>query len=125
MLYDLTFERGFSDSAARDVLRQFRATVSYARLAESDDILLHDESESDEDGITDEELSVTTPATLTDPGTGSGTKSRNKRTVQITYSPSEWALLQGQFPMSEADWDAMIAVLQAMKRGLVESDSVS
>lgn len=45
------------------------------------------------------------------------------RTVQVTYSPSEWALLQAAFPMSEDDWDAMIAVLNAMKRGLVAKPS--
>ncbi len=44
---------------------------------------------------------------------------RETRTVQVTYSPDEWALLQGRFPMSEDDWDAMIEVMGAMKRGLV------
>jgi hypothetical protein len=46
-------------------------------------------------------------------------RDRSVRTILVTYSPEEWALLQGRFPMSEDDWDAMIAVLTAMKRGLV------
>ncbi len=124
MLHHLRFEKGFSDSAGREVLRHFRATAAYARLAEAGDILSGDEPEDDPDAITDgDDLSMTTPAVLAPAGLETPTnrqqQSRKGRTVQITYSPSEWALLQGQFPMSEDDWDAMIAVLQAMKRGLV------
>jgi hypothetical protein len=121
MLYDLTFERGFSDAAAKDVLRLFRATVAYAHLADAGDILIPDGEESDDPSISDEDQEMTTPTLIEDVApSDKGTRSRSKRAVQITYSPNEWALLQGQFPMSEDDWDAMIAVLQAMKRGLVE-----
>ena len=45
-----------------------------------------------------------------------------QRTVQITYSPSAWALIQAPFPLSEADWEAMIDTLNGMKRGLVQPD---
>lgn len=71
---------------------------------------------------------MTPPATISAKDTAAGTApaappsaspARQQRTVQITYSPTEWALLEAAFPMSEDDWDAMIAVLSAMKRGLV------
>ena len=63
------------------------------------------------------------PATLeleTPPADQTPKTPRTERTVHVTYSPTEWALLQARFPMTEEDWDAMIAVLGAMKRGLVQ-----
>jgi hypothetical protein len=107
------------------VLRQFRATVAYGELAGAGSILEDDEQGNNSADDDDEGLQLTPPATLTDPKPDtqedpvSGETKRATSTVQVTYSPTEWALLQAKFPMSGEDWDAMIEVLQAMKRGLV------
>jgi hypothetical protein len=128
MLHALIFERAFSETAAREVLRLFRATATYAQLAGAPDILADDESGNDSDENDDEGPRLTPPATLTVPTSpapedpGRDEPKRSTSTVQVTYSPTEWALLQGKFPMSEDDWDSMIEVLQAMKRGLVRPD---
>lgn len=131
MLHDLRFEKGFADAAARDVVRLFRATVAYVRLAEADGILDTDEGEDESDELSQEGARLTPPPSLAPegrvqtrtPGSAeSGSLTRSTTTVQITYAPTEWALLQAKFPMSEDDWAAMIAVLEAMKRGLVVSE---
>lgn len=128
MLHDLIFERGFSEAAAKDVLRQFRATVAYAQLADADAMVAGDEDDNESHDNGDGGPTVTPPATLTTPPGApdaeqhSSESKRTSQTVQVTYSPTEWALLQAKFPMSNDDWDAMIEVLQAMKRGLVSPD---
>lgn len=125
MLHNLIFERTFSETAARDVLRQFRATVAYARLTDAGAMLDTDESDNGSDDEGDEGPVLTPPANLKEPAAttsedpGAREAMRSPKTVQVTYSTDEWALLQAVFPMSNDDWDAMIEVLQAMKRGLV------
>jgi hypothetical protein len=131
MLYDLTFEKRFGEAAARDVIRLFRATVAYVNLAEADGMLDVDDADEESGEDTEQEQILTPPSSLTpspqvqthspEPGQ-SGSVKRATSTVQLTYAPTEWALLQAKFPMSEQDWDAMIAVLEAMKRGLVVSE---
>jgi hypothetical protein len=127
MLHYLRFEREFSDAAGRDALRQFRATVSFARLADAAATVDPDGTDSASGELADGGPELTPPATITPPESpptllpaDAKTETvRTTQTVQVTYSPHEWALLQGKFPMSEDDWDAMIDVLKAMRRGLV------
>jgi len=45
--------------------------------------------------------------------------SRAVKTVQIPYSNGRWAVLEAAFPLQEAEWSTMIAMLEAMKSGLV------
>ena len=127
--YYLVFDRGFSEVAARDLLSQFHRTLAYAGVdgqadADAGDNVSDEEEVSESE--TESEQIMGTPA-LEDPGTrarapavGGHDAERKTRTVQVPYSPSEWALVQAPFPMTEAAWDQMIAVLNAMKPGLVE-----
>jgi hypothetical protein len=46
----------------------------------------------------------------------------DRASVQIPYSPGQWASLRAPFPLTEQDWAAMIAMLQAMKPGLVADE---
>lgn len=41
------------------------------------------------------------------------------RTIQIPLSLTDWASLEAAFPLSEENWQQMIAVLNAMKPALV------
>lgn len=45
----------------------------------------------------------------------------DRKAVQIPYPDGEWATLQASFPLTGPQWDAVIAMLQAMKPGLVQS----
>lgn len=42
-----------------------------------------------------------------------------QRAVAIPLSPTEWVTLYASFPLTDASWNQMIAVLEAMKPGLV------
>lgn len=125
----LVFERGFSDSAATELLAEFRRTLAFARIdgpTEGDAAGKVSEEVPDTEAEAESETFMATP-TLQDPGTqrndpqGKATPSngRTARTVQVPYSPTEWALVQAPFPMTEPAWNQMIAVLNAMKPGLV------
>lgn len=127
MLPHLVFDLGFSEAAAQGALRRFRSSVEFARLADAGARVAPDEPDERGDFQASEEPLSTptlvpppaeTPPAETPTPQDSDAK-RESRTVQVTYSPTEWALLQARFPMSEDDWEAMIDVLQAMKRGLV------
>jgi hypothetical protein len=85
-----------------------------------------DESDANENGIV-------TPATIAEPEASGFAQQQTprevakpvkqlERTVQVPYSPGEWALVQAAFPLSEAAWTQMIAVLEAMKPGLVSDE---
>lgn len=41
------------------------------------------------------------------------------RAIQLPVSIDEWAVLQADFPLTEAKWNQMLAVLTAMKPALV------
>lgn len=135
----LVFDLGFGEVAAKELLREFRKTIEFANLtpAVSVDSLSANEDENAADAKSEPKMSA--PATIASdkpaatPGSGgqgssavapspkaSGT--RPQRTIQIPYSPSGWALLQAEFPMSEAAWAQMLSVLEAMKPSLVVSD---
>jgi len=42
--------------------------------------------------------------------------------IQLPYSSCAWATLIASFPLDQASWDQMIAILQAMKPGLVKEN---
>lgn len=127
ILPDLILEKGFGNEAAQEVLDRFRENLKFADVtAASGTVSGNGEDNGDEQEEAAEDQLVP-PATLETPSDATaepqpGREQREQRTIQVTYSPTEWALVQAKFPLSEADWDSMIAVLQAMKRGLVSSD---
>lgn len=47
---------------------------------------------------------------------------RPTRTIQLPYSPTGWASLEAPFPLNDTDWERLLAVLTAMKPGLVAQD---
>jgi hypothetical protein len=137
----LVFELNFSESAATEVLRQFRQTIVFAGLGQPDASATVSGNEA-EDRMQEEGSELVAPAELElSPVVGRSSASLElqtghigpptpaldvqmpmKRTIQLPYSRSGWALLQAEFPMSSAAWDQMLAVLQAMKPSLVDSD---
>lgn len=42
--------------------------------------------------------------------------------LKIPLTGGEWAYLTAAFPISEQQWQRMLAVLEAMKPGLIEDD---
>jgi hypothetical protein len=134
MLPFLKLDLGFSDEAATGMLKRLRTTIAFAGVSEGGDTVSEDDQDTDELGDENgsgslkdfDVMSSAIGLTPSKPETPSGTpetlKAPKQRTVQVTYSPTAWALVQAPFPLSEADWDAMMRVLDGMKPGLVQPD---
>jgi len=118
--HELRLEKSFSDYGVKEFIEEFKSTVDFAKLAESDMI-----SPKVEDKTQPEEEIAMTTATFESSQAqqkGEGQKQGSTTTVkqiQIPYTLNNWAKLEAGFPMSEDDWNQMMAVLIAMKPGLV------
>jgi hypothetical protein len=117
--YHLIRERKFTEAGAVDFINQFKRTIAFAGLAPSDELSqpIHDRVEAQQEP----------PRFMTDltdqlPGLAFPTrpKTSQMREVPIPIQGAAWPALKAAFPMSEEAWDQMIAVLNAMKPGLVE-----
>lgn len=107
----LRLERGFTDSAADELIRELHDTVSFAQLDPSDIVSSGDEEPLSEQG-SGLGVAGSTPPTPAPP-TG------RQRAVQLPLSASDWVTVQAAFPLSEGQWEQMLRVLEAMKPGLV------
>jgi hypothetical protein len=106
-------KRGFSPKAIDPAVRAYRDTIEFVD-AETEGY------DTEESVDTHNEMAMQTQpmgiaasydsVSIADPG---------KRTVALPYSVTEWATLQAAFPLSEAVWQQMITVLEAMKPALV------
>jgi hypothetical protein len=122
----LVLDRKFSEGAASEVLRVLRATVSFAKMAKADGTA--SVSEHEPDAIENE---IVPPAALSEPQAQTHepvalkipSVVKPQRTIQVPYSPGQWALVQAAFPITGAAWDQMIAVLEVMRPGLVVDES--
>ena len=133
ILPDLILDMGFSESSAKDLLRQFRKTLEFADLSAADasDIVSGDDVNLPHD-------TLVAPGSITSdagarpvflrpsiggsgsPGpSGASGATGGPRTIQLPYAHNRWALLQADFPMSPSEWEQMLAVLDAMKPALI------
>jgi hypothetical protein len=120
LVYELTRKRDFTENAARELLREFRNTISFANLEGGGSLSRH-EGDGDDQG--DEELKTqvqTDPAGKTPPPPPLTPTSPQPRTIQLPVPGTSWVTVQGAFPLSEEAWEQMIAMLSAMKPGLVK-----
>ena len=147
VLQYLLFDLGFVDeTAAKSFLRQLRSTLDFAGVDGPELTVPATVELSDDDGppAPDAQVVSASPAPAVarpaGPIKGDGFTLRpepqrppeptiydnfraDRTLVQIPYSAGEWAQLRARFPMSEREWEAMIAMLQAMKPGLVLDES--
>lgn len=111
--WTLMDQRGFTPTGADEFIREFRETIAYAGLGETatDPEPAQDEEWDDENsqpnrddtrrqGMSDETLTIPVPIIGGTPVT-----------------------VAGRFPITEAAWTQFMAVLEAMKPGLVASES--
>jgi len=128
----LTRERNFTPSGASELISEWKRTLAYAGLTDEAGSVSDAAGDSAENGNRTEEPQVTPPPVMErDRTQGRGSREeqqdrersqRKTRTIQVPYAPAAWALLEASFPMTEAEWTQMLAVLQAMKVGLVQGD---
>ena len=112
--YELQVEKSFTDRAVREFIPEYKRTIEFAHLADRDKLSGQAEDRDEEEG--EPRTILLRPDTLeTRPISG------QTRTVQIPLSTTKWAMLQAPFPLTEAEWNQMKAVLDAMKPALVIS----
>jgi hypothetical protein len=120
LLWQLETDLNFTPSGAADFLRKYRATVDYARLDSSDgsrdDDDEDDESGAAEDGQEDQE--ELPPRRKPKRGLGIGASTL---TIPVPIIGGETVTVSGNFPITEAAWAQFMAVLSAMKPGLVQA----
>ena len=120
--YALQSERSFSTAGANALIKEFRSTIEFAKL-EGFENMAAEEGEAD-----DRHGNETSPLDLRPPPPNpfdkppvTQTTATQTRIVQVPLLGDAWAAVQIPYPMSEADWDQMIATLTAMKPGIVRA----
>jgi hypothetical protein len=118
--WELVGQRGFTTSGFEEFIRQYRETLNYARLPESGRLGSEDESPEDEtdgsssDGQTDRGTSIRDGAQRR-----TGMKDDGVLSIPVPVVGAAPIIVEGRFPVSEAAWNQFMAVLTAMKPGLV------
>lgn len=126
--WHLVNERAFSEAAARELIAEYQETLAYSGLSQGDDSIPTAYQDSEE---TSEVMpgTVETDQRVTLAKTGHGVMGRAQQqfgtALQLPIGPGKWASLQGPFPVTGEQWDLMLAVLQAMKPGLVADPALA
>ncbi|MGD1146700.1 MAG: hypothetical protein ABR961_01970 [Thermoanaerobaculaceae bacterium] len=108
----LTRERGFTDRGAEELIQQFRRTISFAGVKETD---LQSEQQGDKlNGEEGKRVNART-ADILPPG-------GPVREVPIPIPGNAWPILKAAFPLTKDAWGQMLAVLKAMEAGLTRPD---
>jgi hypothetical protein len=125
--HSLVARGGFTERGFEEFIQNYRESIAFAKLAESD-LSRAEESHHNEDGA---EPDVVNPEPLQeDPQQGNpqqrwmGRVSGNILKIPIPLVGAPPVTIEGEFPISEAAWAQLIAVLNAMKPGLVIDDGL-
>lgn len=127
----LVVQRGFTETGMRDFIREYRDTLAYAQLPETASIPSEAPPLAEEDVQDDTEHEPTPPRPRGPQrrgGSGMSTdmQAPDVQTFSVPLLGAPPVIVEGKFPVSEAEWTYFMAVLSAMKPGLVlpsESDS--
>ena len=114
LMYELQRNYSFTESGAKEFIRQFRSTLAFAGLANGG-MIPSEEEDSDTPGVNDPMAPLETLETP--PATPPGKQAT--KVVQIPIAANEWAALQAPFPLTKEKWQQMFDVLKAMKPALV------
>lgn len=140
----LTREQGFTETGAKEFIREWRETMEFAGLDElsqptasegtSASVEGHEETEPPQAQVA-EPLVVSAAPPLADPGqapAGSQTHKDAESTPSVQSYPIPIALhsrppvvVSGPFPLSEPEWAQFKAVLDAMRPVLVNDHSIA
>jgi hypothetical protein len=131
--WELTRERGFTDTGVDEFIPEYRTTVDFAQLADSAVVVPETPADSGtvvpqtledrqgDDGA-DEDMS-----NRSETGRRRQPRSRGMSDDATTYAVPVAAgsdvVIEGRFPLSESEWTQFMAVLNAMKPGLVAKSS--
>ena len=111
IFHDLVVNQKFTDNGARAAIKAFRESIDTAYGTSIDILSQGGEVESDP-----ETTSLAAPSNVSPRG-------GPENVIPLPLSPEKWVQLQGQFPITEDEWDRMLSVLSAIKPGLVSCES--
>jgi len=116
--WELTRSRGFTETGAAEFIREYKATLAFARLEEAS----YESQVQVADGDNARAIEREEPI-----GQGQRAELRHvsadsRRVFPIPLIGGGTVVVEGEFPLSERDWTQFMAVLGAMKPGLVASD---
>lgn len=110
----LIFDRKFSDNASDQVIKTYNKTINFAQLSAADEVVPAGQLE-------DLESSDTVKATSRNiEPQGTRIESRMPMQIQFPISQTGWVSISISEDLSEETWDRMMAVLGAMKTGIVK-----
>lgn len=119
--WELTHGRGFTETGASEFIPVYRATVAFAQLASSSGTESHDDADAQEDLSDDEDSQDDTARDVGKPE-DRRTPRAGTKSYAIPLIDHGTVKLEGEFPITERDWNQLVAVITAMKPGLVASD---
>ena len=125
--WELTHERGFTETGAHEFIPVYKATVSFARLADhvAGPVQDHDgQGAEDYDREDDEAQPEPEVRQQDDLRQGRRGPASSSMSYPIPLVGGGAVLVEGEFPISERDWNQFMAVLAAMKPGLVRTDPI-
>jgi hypothetical protein len=116
LLVTLRRDGGFTDNAAKDLIKEYRSTIELAKLKKSD--IMSGRKEDKKDKNKEDFMTLTSSNLPGDPKSPSKTIE-----IPIPLSATEWVKIQATYPLSEKGWKQMKAILDAYKPSLVTSET--
>lgn len=117
--YRMVAQGGFTETGFQEFIREYRETIAYAQLSSAASL----NGETDPSGGQDDDDHDTEQLSHDDRSSGQqrrrGGVSGNVLTIPVPIVGGKPVTVEGEFPISEAAWEQFIAVLNAMKPGLV------
>lgn len=115
--WTLTRERGFTESGATEFVRVYKDTVAFAKL---DSLIPPSSVQAELEGTSGVAAEPDEP----DPSAQQQREERGSSLSTIPYTIPVFngrsVVVEGQFPLSERDWEQFMTVLAAMKPALVK-----
>ena len=117
--YEFVGRRRFTETGFEEFIRQYKATIAFAGLQSS--TIREEDAPSDEDDEDDDPVFDAVLGTVAKKGKREAPLN-GTRNIPVPIMGGSFISVEGQFPVSGASWAQFMAVLEAMKPGLVTED---
>lgn len=118
--YELVFKRAFTETGAAEFIPQFRRTVAFAQLLGPG--TFDDKHQAKDDPREERRLPQVDPVFSPTLSFAPTPQAPPTLTIPIPLVGASQVQIAGAFPISEAAWQQLLAVLTAMKPGLVATE---
>ncbi len=130
--HQLLTEEGFTTGAVDDFIRQFRATIEFAGLKESDSLSGHEQDKSAirEENVMAQTTQTTTGGAQTGVHLGGGPPAVDRLNVPagqaqmgniaFPLSPTKWVHIQLPYGLTKKEWSQILKKLDVFKDGFMD-----